>query len=442
MSRLKIICMLLMLLPWAASAQFRSTMLQGDESETVQALRGHVSYWTAAALEGRAAGSEGEKEAAEYLYDILEGYGVEMVCPRQGETFGIARDNGDTLTSRNIIGIVQGYDVKLRDRYIVVGARLDNLAPGVLTVDGEPHVQRYPGANGNASGLAMLAELARMVSINAVLFRRSVIFVGFGASREAFAGSWYFLNRSFSDVPGIDAMINLDMLGAGEEFYAYTASNADLNRLVAAIELPPVKPVLTAGEPYPSDHRSFYSKQIPSVFFTRGIYVQHDSPRDTPDILDYELMERELETVYSLCRDLANLDRAPDFIAESGSESKDDKVYAYDAVDFKPTFLGSAYLGTFLEKWVYPYLKYPPQAVDEKVQGTVHVRFTVDRKGKVGDVKVVRSVHPLLDAEAEKVIAASPKWKPAKLNGKTVPCRITVPVEFKLTKQATFDIKK
>jgi len=91
-----------------------------------------------------------------------------------------------------------------------------------MTVDGEPREKIFYGANGNASGLSIMLELARMVQTNAILFRRSVIFVAFGASTETFAGSWYFLNRSFSDTDNIDAMINLDMLGTGYKgFYAY-----------------------------------------------------------------------------------------------------------------------------------------------------------------------------------------------------------------------------
>ena len=405
-------------------------------------MRSHVSCLCCEALEGRKAGSEGELQAAEYIYGILKERGVDMLCSSKGDVFGIKQENGDTLTSRNIYGFVQGYDPVLRDRYIVVGARMDNLGTNMLPVDGSSVEQIYRGANGNASGVAMLAELADMVVKNSILFRRSVIFVAFGASREGFAGAWYFLNRSFSDVKNIDAMINLDMLGAGEEFYAYTSSNADLNALLGKIELPPIKPVLTAQEPYPSDHRAFYSANIPSVFFTRGIYAQHDTPRDTEGILDFSAMERELETIYGFTRLLANVDEAPSFRPrESGDESRE-RVYSYDEVDFRPSFMNSTSLTTFMEKWVYQYLKYPEQAVREKIQGTVNVQFIIDTKGDVGETRVVRSAGELLDAEALKVISASPKWKPARKDGKNVSCRVTLPVEFRLTKKKTIGIKK
>ena len=246
----------------SSSAQYRDTdaYQQLYDSETVAAMKTHVRELSAADLEGRKAGSEGERRAAEYVGKTLKEYGVDILGPVDGELFGIRTENGDTLTSRNVVGFVQGYDSVLRNQYIVVGARLDNLGTMTMTVDGKQVERVYYGANGNASGLSLMLELARMIQTNSILFRRSILFVAFGSSNETFAGSWYFLNRSFKDAALIDAMINLDMLGTGYNgFYAYTSSNADLNALLRTQtgELQPILPELTAQEPYPSDHRAF-----------------------------------------------------------------------------------------------------------------------------------------------------------------------------------------
>ena len=71
----------------------------------------------------------------------------------------------------------------------------------------------------------------------------------------------------------------------------------------------------------------------------------------------------------------------------------------------------------------------------EGIQGSVMVDFIIDKDGKVTDVRVAKSVSEELDAEAVKVISASPKWKPGRKNGEKVRTSITLPVEFKLEKK-------
>ena len=435
----------------SVSAQYRS----GDsyqnlyDSETVVAMKKHVGELSAASLEGRKAGSEGERQAAAYVAQTLKEYGVDILVPAEGETFGIKTESGDTLTSRNVIGFVQGYDKTLRNQYIVVGARLDNLGTMELTVDGRTTERIFYGANGNASGLSLMLELARMIQTNSILLRRSILFVAFGASSQTFAGSWYFLNRSFKDVANIDAMINLDMLGTGYNgFYAYTSSNPDLNALIRTQtgELQPILPELTAEEPYPSDHRAFYSKEIPSVFFTTGRYSQHNTEKDTQSIINYEIMERELEYIYNFTVALANTDMTLKFrVDETGKKTSDDEIVPYFDCDQRPQFFGSSDPRHFIREWVYKYLKYPGSALQKGIQGTVMVEFVIEKDGKVTGARVLKGVSDELDAEALKVVSASPKWKPGKVSGNKVRASISIPVEFRLEKKSnkpSFGIKK
>ena len=291
MKRTLLLCLAVLMTASQISAQYRDGSSYQDlyDSETVAAMKTHVRELSAASLEGRKAGSDGEKAAAEYVESKFKEYGVDLLSLSGGDLFGLKSESGDTLTSRNVVGYVQGYDKTLRNQYIVIGARLDNLGTMTMTVDGRKVEKVLYGANGNASGLAMLVELARMVQTNSLLFRRSVLFVAFGASLQTYAGAWYFLNRSFGDAANIDAMINLDMLGTGDKgFYAYTSSNADLNAVLRSLtgELQPIQPELTAAEPYPSDHRAFYSKEIPSVMFSTGRYPEHNTEKDTQALID------------------------------------------------------------------------------------------------------------------------------------------------------------
>jgi len=417
-------------------AQYRTTLQDLDDSETVRALKEHVATLSAAQLEGRKAGSEGEKMAADYLEAKLKEYGIDIL--QTGNEFGVAH-GADTLHSRNVTGFLQGWDKNLNQHYIVIGARMDNLGMDTLMVNGEPTRRIYYGANGNASGMAMMLELAQKLSYARNLLRRSIIFVGFGASQENFAGSWYFLNRSFAqDASNIDAMVNLDMLGTSAGgFYAFTSANEDLNTILSSLqgELLPVQAKLTNQEPYPGDNVVFYDKEIPSVLFTTGRYPEHGTGRDSYDIIDFEGMEGELEYIYSYVQHLCNGAKPlfrNDAITPSVPVPVD--VVAYSDADVKPMFLNSPDPRTFMEKWVYQYVKYPKYAQENGIQGRVLVTFIIDEKGEVKDVKVTRGVHELLDEEAVRVVSASPKWRPGRHRGKKVKTALTVAVEFKLDK--------
>lgn len=423
-----------------AQAQYKVHYTDIDDSETVASLKEHVSYISSPSKRGRAAGSDGEYETALYVADMLKKYEVELLSPDEGDLFGIKQDSGDTLASRNVVGFIQGYDKSLRDEYIVVGARMDNIGVRTVTINGEPTEKIYYGANGNASGLALMLELARMLQTNSLLLKRSVLFVAFGSSLEGNAGSWYFLNRSFGAPGKIAAMINLDMVGIpnSQQLLAFTSSNSDMNDVVNSLAntLQPVHPTITALEPFPSDHRSFYAMNIPSVMFSTGHYGEYGSDRDTYDKLDYEFMERELEYLYNFSVKLVNGQR-PLFNPNDRKTilTNDTDVVPYYDCDYKPSFLGRVDPTYFLQKWVYQYLRYPQRAVENGIQGRVLVDFIINEKGKVTDVKVLKGVDELLDEEAVRVIKASPNWKPGRVKGKPVKAEMSLYVEFRLEKK-------
>ncbi len=437
----KLALLFLLFLPFVAGAQYKNPIYADlTRSDTEKEMKEDVSFLASAALEGRAAGSEGELEAARYMYDRFESLGVDLMYGRDGDLFGIRRQN-DTLRSRNVAAFIPGYDPKLKDKYVVLCARLDNLGTGTVMVDGEEHLRTYYGANGNASGLALLLQLAGRLSSSRILLKRSVILLACGASVPDGAGSWYFLNRSFGAASDIDAAVELNMLGtASGGFYAYTASNADLNRVLTSMTntLQPVQPRIVAAEPCASDHRMFYDSKIPCVMFTTGMYPEYNTERDTPSVLEYDSMERELEYLYNFVVELCGGTK-PEFdptesVREQYIAGRSGAIPYYEC-DSKPTFFGSSDPAVFLKRWVYAYLKYPKEAVRQGIQGRVQVDFVIDEKGRVTDVRAVRSSHPLLEEEALRVIKASPDWKPGRVGKTKVKSEISLNVEFRLEKK-------
>ncbi len=440
MKRLLLVLSVLLLTVRPLAGQYR-TLPYGElnESSAVAAMRSDVRFLASAALEGRKAGSEGEKEAARYVSERLEAEGIDVLTGPDGEPFGIRQESGDTLHSRNVLAFIPGYDKTVADHYIVIGARLDNIGTYEVTVDGEKRTRICYGANGNASGLAMLVQLAAMLQRNRVLLRRSVLIAAFGASCTLGAGSWYFLNRNFGAVDKIDAMINLDMLGTGSSgFYAWPSGNKDLTHFLENLSatLQPVVPQVVLREPCFSDHKAFYDKEIPSVFFTTGMYPEYNSEKDTESILEYDNMERELEYIYNFTVQLCNGPKPVFRVSEETAAKLDGKVVVpYYECDVKPTFLGSTDPGVFLQKWVYAYLHYPEEAVRQGIRGRVLVDFLIDEKGNVKNAHVLKGVHPLLDNEAVKVVGASPRWKPGKVRGKPVVSEVSLYVEFILERR-------
>ena len=431
---------------------FLPCALWGQQSASVErSIRENVAYLADSSRLGRGAGTSQELDVARYLHSQLEKAGIVMLSPEDGNDFYIAVQ-GDTIHSRNVIGIVEGYDPKLKNEYVVVAAHYDHLGTSVLMKDGKESRQIFFGADDNASGVATLLEVARQVAANSFMFRRSVIFAFFGAEELGMVGSWYFLNRSFGEVENIVAMINLDMVGRSgrdNNLRAYTVEpNVELLEILGNLSGRALSaaPEYVPTDYFPSDHRLFHEKGIPVVLFTSGVHRDYHTVRDTPEKLDYPQMELLAEYVAAMAETIANKDgriqaASRHDLPEGKNSRSQEKIYTQNTVDKKATFLHGDER-QFLNRWVYEYIKYPESAVRNGIEGRVIVEFVIDSKGKVKDVEVVRGVEDELDAQVKKVVMASPKWKPAQLAGKNVSVRVSVPVEFKLTKSPVFKIKK
>ena len=120
------------------------------------------------------------------------------------------------------------------------------------------------------------------------------------------------------------------------------------------------------------------------------------------------------------------------FTAISAQENKEYKPNAegvYYEVEVMPEFPGGF---TALQEFLVKNIQYPEKAKKEGITGKVFVQFIIDETGKVTDPKVLKSVHPLLDAEAVRVIGAMPDWTPGTVKGKKVKVAFTLPIMFAL----------
>ena len=119
--------------------------------------------------------------------------------------------------------------------------------------------------------------------------------------------------------------------------------------------------------------------------------------------------------------------KAKEVIADENPKEEATKVF--DVVAQMPQFPGGQQA---LFEYLSKNIKYPVIAEENGVQGRVIVTFVVERDGSITDVKVVKSVDPSLDKEAQRVVKAMPHWIPGKQNGSAVRVKYTVPVTFRL----------
>ncbi len=102
----------------------------------------------------------------------------------------------------------------------------------------------------------------------------------------------------------------------------------------------------------------------------------------------------------------------------------------FEVAEVMPEFPGGPQA---LFEFIRDNLKYPQEAIDNQTEGRVILQFVVDKRGKVNNIQVKRSIDPALDRAAIDVVRALPAWKPGMQNGKQVNVRYTLPIVFKLS---------
>lgn len=120
-----------------------------------------------------------------------------------------------------------------------------------------------------------------------------------------------------------------------------------------------------------------------------------------------------------------------DELAKQGTD------HVYQVVDEMPQFPGG---NNAMMTFMIQNTKYPAEAIAKGTQGRVIVQFIVDKEGNLKDIHVLRSVDPLLDAEAIRMVSSMPKWTPGKSMGQPVNVQFTLPVQFNL--QGKVEVKK
>ena len=242
----------------------------------------------------------------------------------------------ESISTPNVVGVLRATapEGKIEGEAALLGAHYDHLGwggPGSMVPD-ERAI--HPGADDNASGVAVLLDAARLLAAHPERLKRDVYFVAFAGEEEGLLGSAAFVKAKRNSPRDYVGMVNLDMVGRLSDkrrLFVFGAPSgrefADVMEKLAGVydfELE------VSGESYgPSDHASFLASEVPSVHFFTGAHSDYHRPSDTPEKLNYKGMADvsalTARMVLTLASDPYRPTWAPDLGAEPrGGEGKGD----------------------------------------------------------------------------------------------------------------------
>lgn len=234
--------------------------------------------------------------------DSLEKIMISGMKPASAELPVVVNASTDLIIektiTKNVIGMLPGTNPLLKDEFIVIGAHYDHLGMG-----GPGSGSRTPdtsvihnGADDNASGSALVIELAGKLASQKDKIERSIIFVAFSAEEMGLIGSKYFVDNCPVPLKQIKAMFNFDMVGRFDPdkksiSLSGTGTSLEGDSIITLREKKLSFNVVHSPDGYgPSDHAAFYSSNIPVFYFTTGAHTDYHTGADDADKINYAKM--------------------------------------------------------------------------------------------------------------------------------------------------------
>jgi len=239
----------------------------------------------------------------------------------QNVTFDAATEVHEVrLKTKNVIGFVEGSDPKLKDEIVVIGAHYDHLGmggenSGSLRPD---TIAVHNGADDNGSGTVGMLELAQYFSAKRSGLKRSMMFMAFAAEELGLLGSADYVKNPTVDLTKIAAMINMDMIGRLNErkLIVYgVGTSPGFTDLVNRHNTDSAFVLKLNPDGFgPSDHASFYGKNIPVFHFFTDLHGDYHRPSDDEPLINYEGMVQVLKFVREVATDLDKLTEKPSYV--------------------------------------------------------------------------------------------------------------------------------
>ena len=300
-----------------------------DES-LLTSFKKDIGFLAADERGGRAIGTEGEQQAAEYLAEEFDKLGLQPMGtdgffqeftvskPSNPHEEAVIGTDGAGITGRNVIAYLD----KKAEKTIVIGAHFDHLGMG-----GQGSLHRgdsaiHNGADDNASGTAALLALAKIFKYETL--KSNLLFVAFSGEENGLWGSNYFVKNPTLDLKTINYMINMDMVGRLNEEKSLAiygvGTSPSFSKVLDPINADSLKLVPSESGVGPSDHTSFYLQDLPVLHFFTGQHADYHKPSDDADKINYEGL---VQVVRYISRLVAQLDTEPKLAFTKTKDSRE-----------------------------------------------------------------------------------------------------------------------
>ncbi len=284
-------------------------------------LRRDVAYLASDKLKGRGTGTPEERKAAHYIARQFRKAGLKPLgdegswyhqfsFKKTADPHGGEASDAPEVRSQNVVGFLDNG----APYTIVIGAHYDHLGLGHdrNSLDPNPHGKIHNGADDNASGTAGVLALARYFACNGIRERHNFLFICFSAEELGLVGSKKYVERPTLDLSSINFMLNMDMIGRlNEERRLVVGGVGTAPDFVPLLEHLPKGDLalkLDSSGIGPSDHTSFYLKNIPVLFFFTGQHGDYHRPSDDVERINFAGQKAVLEFAVQL---LEALDQKP-----------------------------------------------------------------------------------------------------------------------------------
>jgi hypothetical protein len=283
---------ILLIFLWSSA----SLQAQNLQEIILQDLRVDVIYLASDYLEGRETGTRGEALAAQYIASRMDALGLAPAGPG-GSWFQHFEANfrahphapeTEKRQARNVLGYLD----RGAQTTVVIGAHYDHIGHGDFGSrhTGEPEI--HNGADDNASGVAVMLSLARMLTFLPELQGNNFLFIAFSGEEMGLLGSKYFVNHATIDTARINYMLNFDMVGRLSDEKTLIVNGAGTSPAwkpaMEAITYSPLQIKTHDSGIGASDHSSFYLAGIPAVHFFTGQTNDYHKPSDDSHLVNYE----------------------------------------------------------------------------------------------------------------------------------------------------------